>query len=187
MAARGQNFVCQSCGAAYRALGRPLRSLRRMEHARRGRRCEGHGAFFRARGGFSPSSRSRANRMKRRGLLPASPNSIASPAAVWSAVRCCCSAAIRASANRPCCSKWRPRYARHGHRAVYISGEEAVAQVRLRAERLGLSRCGGRTRRRDLGRGHRRDAVAGRTPRDSSSSIPSRPCGRKRSKRRPAP
>jgi len=29
-------------------------------------------------------------------------------------------------------------YARNGHRAVYISGEEAVAQVRLRAERLGL-------------------------------------------------
>ena len=30
--------------------------------------------------------------------------------------------------------------ARGGHRAVYISGEEAVAQVRLRAERLGLAR-----------------------------------------------
>lgn len=29
--------------------------------------------------------------------------------------------------------------ARAGHRIVYISGEEAVAQVRLRAERLGLS------------------------------------------------
>ena len=29
--------------------------------------------------------------------------------------------------------------ARRGHRAVYISGEEAVAQVRLRAERLGLT------------------------------------------------
>ncbi len=31
--------------------------------------------------------------------------------------------------------------ARGGHRAVYISGEEAVAQVRLRAERLGLSQA----------------------------------------------
>ncbi len=31
--------------------------------------------------------------------------------------------------------------ARAGHRAVYISGEEAVAQVRLRAERLGLARA----------------------------------------------
>ena len=31
--------------------------------------------------------------------------------------------------------------ARAGHRTVYISGEEAVAQVRLRAERLGLRNC----------------------------------------------
>ncbi|HYY37003.1 MAG TPA: DNA repair protein RadA [Xanthobacteraceae bacterium] len=31
--------------------------------------------------------------------------------------------------------------ARAGHRAIYISGEEAVAQVRLRAERLGLARA----------------------------------------------
>src|SRR5215831_7704996 len=30
-------------------------------------------------------------------------------------------------------------FARGRHRAIYISGEEAVAQVRLRAERLGLS------------------------------------------------
>ena len=43
--------------------------------------------------------------------------------------------------------------ARAGHRAVYISGEEAVAQVRLRAERLALSdargrACGGNRRSR---------------------------------------
>src|SRR5512134_1864978 len=31
--------------------------------------------------------------------------------------------------------------ARKGHRALYISGEEAVAQVRLRAERLGLAQA----------------------------------------------
>src|SRR6187455_3734137 len=31
--------------------------------------------------------------------------------------------------------------ARAGHRVVYISGEEAVAQVRLRAERLGLAKA----------------------------------------------
>ena len=51
-------------------------------------------------------------------------------------------------------------FARSRHRAVYISGEEAVAQVRLRAERLGLADARGRARRRNLGRGHRRDAVA---------------------------
>ena len=37
--------------------------------------------------------------------------------------------------------------ARAGHRAVYISGEEAVAQVRLRADRLGLTTAAGRARR----------------------------------------
>ena len=31
--------------------------------------------------------------------------------------------------------------ARAGHRVVYISGEEAVGQVRLRAERLGLAQA----------------------------------------------
>src|SRR5882724_6671094 len=39
--------------------------------------------------------------------------------------------------------------ARAGHRAVYISGEEAVAQVRLRAERLGLVRGRGTAPDRD--------------------------------------
>ena len=37
--------------------------------------------------------------------------------------------------------------ARAKQRAVYISGEEAVAQVRLRAERLGLAGAPGRARR----------------------------------------
>src|SRR3979490_1043778 len=53
--------------------------------------------------------------------------------------------------------------ARVGHRVVYISGEEAVAQVRLRAERLGLADAPGelcaRTSRRNLRRGYRLDAV----------------------------
>ena len=69
---------------------------------------------------------------------PASPSSTASPAAASCAARCCWSAAIPASANRPCCCRPRRRSPARGHRAVYISGEEAVAQVRLRAERLGL-------------------------------------------------
>ena len=76
--------------------------------------------------------------------------------------------------------------ARAGHRAVYISGEEAVAQVRLRAERLGLGEAHGRARRRDLGRGHHRDAVARARRRASSSSTRSRPCGPTRSSPRPA-
>ena len=42
--------------------------------------------------------------------------------------------------------------ARNGQRAVYISGEEAVAQVRLRAERLGLARSASSSRRKPRSR-----------------------------------
>src|SRR5262249_58621532 len=42
---------------------------------------------------------------------------------------------------------------RLGHRAVYISGEEAVAQVRLRAERLGLAEAPGGFAARTSGEG----------------------------------
>jgi hypothetical protein len=78
----------------------------------------------------------------------------------------------------------RGRLRARGHRAVYISGEEAVAQVRLRAERLGLtdapSNSPPKPRSRTSWRRCRR-----RAPR-LWSSIRSRPCGRKPSSRRPA-
>jgi DNA repair protein RadA/Sms len=53
------------------------------------------------------------------------------------------------------------KLARSGHRAVYISGEEAVAQVRLRAERLGLADAPVQLGCRNLRRRHHRHAVAG--------------------------
>ena len=49
--------------------------------------------------------------------------------------------------------------ARAGHRAVYISGEEAVAQVRLRAARLGLADAPVELAVGNLGRGHHRHVV----------------------------
>ena len=76
--------------------------------------------------------------------------------------------------------------ARAGHRAVYISGEEAVAQVRLRAERLGPSatpRSSSRPRPRSR-TSSRRSPKARR--RASSSSTRSRPCGPTSSNPRPA-
>ena len=84
-------------------------------------------------------------------------------------------------------SSLRRRWRAPAHRAVYISGEEAMAQVRLRADRLGLADGAGRARGRNLGRGHRGDAVARRDAATSWSSIRSRPCGATRSNRRPAP
>ena len=62
-------------------------------------------------------------------------------------------------------------------RVVYISGEEAVDQVRLRALRLALARAPSNSPPNQCRR-YRRDARRGRAPRASSSSIRSRPCGR---------
>ena len=74
-------------------------------------------------------------------------------AAGWSPARPCWSAAIPASANRLFILQVLADYARAGGHAIYISGEEAAAQVRLRAARMGLT-----TRRwrwdRHRGRGH---------------------------------
>ena len=77
--------------------------------------------------------------------------------------------------------------ARAGRRAIYFSGEEAAAQVRLRAERLGLAdapvELACETNLANiLATLERRQAAP-----ISSSSIPSRRCGPTRSRPRPAP
>ena len=64
-----------------------------------------------------------------------------------------------------------------GHRVVYVSGEEAVAQIRLRAQRLGAAGCAGRARRRDQCRGHPRHDRRRQAAGSASSSIRSRRCG----------
>ena len=137
------NFVCQNCGAvAPRWQGR----------------CDACGAWNSmieeapnagiaarrspaARAASSPSPRSAARASPRRVSRPASANSTASPAAASCPARCCCSAASRASANRPCSSRSAARWRSRAVGVVYISGEEAVDQVRLRAERLGLAQA----------------------------------------------
>ena len=48
-------------------------------------------------------------------------------------------AAIPASASPPCCCRSRPRRRCAGARCAYISGEEAVEQIRARAQRMGLA------------------------------------------------
>ena len=45
----------------------------------------------------------------------------------------------RRRASRPCCSTSPPRFAERG-RALYVTGEESAAQVRLRADRIGALR-----------------------------------------------
>ena len=56
-------------------------------------------------------------------------------------------------------------FANAGRRAIYFSGEEAAAQVRLRAERLGLSAGAAGAGLRDQPRQHPGDARRGQAPR----------------------
>jgi DNA repair protein RadA/Sms len=137
MVARARSFVCQSCGAAF---------------ARWAGRCEACGGWNTlAEEGAAASARS-----ARKGRLfviePLKGQSLEAP-------RIACGIAefdrvtggglVRGSVlllgGDPGIGKSTllleiaAAYARNGHRAVYISGEEAVAQVRLRAERLGLT------------------------------------------------
>ena len=74
--------------------------------------------------------------------------------------------------------------ARRGHRVVYVSGEEAVAQIRLRAAAPGSRRRAGRARRRDQCRGHPRDAGHRSAAGPGDPRIRSRRCGPKPSNRR---
>ena len=121
-----------------RALGRQVRSLRRMEHAGRGRR-RGAAAGRRAKDGCSPSNRSRATTAR----------SAAAASGIAEFDRVTGGGLVRGSVlllgGDPGIGKSTlllevaAAFARGRHRAVYISGEEAVAQVRLRAERLGLA------------------------------------------------
>ena len=77
-------------------------------------------------------------------------------------------------------------YAKASGSAVYISGEEAMAQVRLRAGRMELSDApvalGSATCIEDI-----LSTLERASRPESSPSIPSRPSGRARWKRRPAP
>ena len=144
MAKSTLSFVCQNCGAAYNRWQGKCESCGEwntlaeedttgatsMPVSIRSRR---KGRTVRA------GNPDRQEPGRARACPPAWPNSIASPAAALSAARCCWSAAIPASANRRLLTQATSLMARAGHRAVYISGEEAVAQVRLRAERLGLA------------------------------------------------
>ena len=84
-----------------------------------------------------PQARRRAVRGGGQDLDRACPSSTASSAVASCPLRSCSSAASRVSESRRC--SW-PRSAtspRAGRRALLVTGEESVAQVKLRADRLG--------------------------------------------------
>ncbi|MGO9398655.1 MAG: DNA repair protein RadA [Xanthobacteraceae bacterium] len=137
MVARAQNYVCQSCGAA---------------SARWVGRCDACGAWntLAAEGAAATTRASRKGRLfviepLKGQTLEA--HRLASGVAEFDRVTG--GGLVRGSVlllgGDPGIGKSTllievaAAYARGGQRAVYISGEEAVAQVRLRAERLGLA------------------------------------------------
>jgi len=137
MAARAHNFVCQSCGAAF---------------ARWAGRCEACGAWntLAEEGAAAPARLARKGRLfviePLKGETHEAPRQ-ASGIAEFDRVTG--GGLVRGSVlllgGDPGIGKSTllievaAAFARNRHRAVYISGEEAVAQVRLRAERLELS------------------------------------------------
>ncbi len=140
----------------------------------------------RRRGGSLPSSRCTADRRMRRGCRRGSPNSIASPAAAWSAVRCCCSAAIPASASRRCCLK-------SPLRSPATSTARFIFPAKKRWRKCGCAPNGSafpapRWKSRPKPRSRISSRPCRRASRPGfSSSIRSRRCGRSRSKPRRAP
>ena len=182
MARRPLTFVCQNCGAVYGRWQGKCESCGEWntiseEGGGAAQPAAGPGGARRARDGRSRFTRSPARPTTRR----------APPSGIAELDRVTGGGFVRGSVllvgGDPGIGKSTlliqaaAAIARGGHRAVYISGEEAVAQVRLRAERLGLSAMRRRARRRDRGRGHRRHALRGQDAARSSWSIPSRPCG----------
>src|ERR1700727_435887 len=138
MAARAQNYVCQNCGAAY---------------VRWSGRCEACGDWntLVEEGAAAPTARaSRKGRLVT--IEPLKGQTLEAPRLASGVVefdRVTGGGLVRGSVlllgGDPGIGKSTlllevaATFARAGHRAVYISGAEAGAQVRLRAERLGLS------------------------------------------------
>src|ERR1700726_4971278 len=137
MAVRAQNYVCQNCGAAY---------------VRWSGRCEACGGWntLVEEGAASPARAARKGRLFAVEPLKGQTNEAPRlPSGMAEFDRVTGGGLVRGSVlllgGDPGIGKSTlllevpAVFARAGHRAVYISGEEAVAQVRLRAERLGLS------------------------------------------------
>src|SRR6202161_3931398 len=138
MAARTQNFICQNCGAAY---------------VRWSGRCEACGEWntLVEEGSAAPAVRSsQKGRLFAVEPLKGEPNEAPRlPSGMAEFDRVTGGGLVRASVlllgGDPGIGKSTllievaAAFARGQHRSVYISGEEAVAQVRLRAERLGLT------------------------------------------------
>ncbi len=139
MVARAHNFVCQSCGAAA---------------ARWAGRCEACGAWntLMEEGAAAPARARSSHKGRLFVIEPLKGRTLEAPrfaSGIAEFDRVTGNGLVRGSVlllgGDPGIGKSTlllevaAAYARNRHRAIYISGEEAVAQLRLRAERLGLN------------------------------------------------
>jgi DNA repair protein RadA/Sms len=137
MAARGQNFVCQNCGAAF---------------SRWAGKCDACGEWntLVAEGEEGPRRAARKGRLFAvEPLKGESHEAPRLPSGIGEFDRVTGGGLVRGSVlllgGDPGIGKSTlllevaAAFGKNRHRAVYISGEEAVAQIRLRADRLGLA------------------------------------------------
>ena len=142
MAKLKTRYVCQACGSEQHPLAGAMPRLRRMEHAGPGSERRdglfGASTICRAAGGRSSWSGSMRWSRCPSGCGPGSPSSTARSAAGSCRDRRCWSAAIPGIGKSTLLLQVAAKLAAGGRKVVYVSGEEAADQVRLRAIRLGL-------------------------------------------------
>ena len=144
MAKTRVQFICQTCGTVHHALGRQMRCLRRVEHAGRGRHRGGIGG--------GPSALRSARKGRAVALTTLSGDIEDAPriaTGIAELDRATGGGFVRGSAllvggdpgigKSTLLMQAAAALASKGHRIVYVSGEEAVAQIRLRAQRLGVA------------------------------------------------
>ena len=144
MARDGAIYVCQSCGAAHAEMVGPVRGVRRLEQPGRGGPRAARPARWRRRAAPRraawPSRRWRAQTPRRRpgiatgveefdrvcggGVVPGSAILLAGDPGVGKSTLL-----LQVCARRPL----------RGAACAYISGEEAIEQIRARAGRMGLA------------------------------------------------
>jgi DNA repair protein RadA/Sms len=145
MAKRQPNFICQSCGAVYNRWKGKCEA------------CDGWNTIVEETGSSSPMvgpvatrpSRAKGRVFPLEGLTGEAKEAPRTPSGIAELDRVTGGGFVRGSVillggdpgigKSTLLMQASAALAKKGHRVAYISGEEAVAQVRLRAERLGLA------------------------------------------------
>ena len=153
---------------------------------RRARRSRCPRACAPARRSGSSWSGWRAPLPDRRACPPRSPSSIACSAAVWSHGSTVLIGGDPGIGKSTLVLQAAAALARAGAEVAYVSGEESIDQIRLRAARLGVSGRAGPGDRGDLGARRPRHVRSGACAAAAGDRTRSRRCTSTASRRRPA-